>query len=282
MTKLREKMIKDMKIRRLAEKTQQAYISSVANLALYYQKSPDLLNEEKVLDYLFHLMEERKLSWSACNVAASAINFFYQITLAQRQIRVKIPPRRGQKKLPQVLSKEELERLFNVAANQKHRVMLMTTYAGGFRVSELVRLKPIHIESERMLIRVDQGKGNKDRYTLLSERLLLELRDYWMAYRPMTWLFPGRNPDKPLTTKSAEYAYNIAKQKAGIKRGSGIHTLRHCFATHLLEAGVDLRTIQMLMGHRSIITTMIYLQISRKRLATIKSPLDLIDFPKNS
>jgi len=282
MTKLREKMIKDMKIRRLAEKTQQAYISSVANLALYYQKSPDLLNEEKILDYLFHLMEERKLSWSACNVAASAINFFYQITLAQRQIRVKIPPRRSQKKLPQVLSKEELERLFNAAANQKHRVMLMTTYAGGFRVSELVRLKPIHIESERMLIRVDQGKGNKDRYTLLSERLLLELRDYWMAYRPMTWLFPGRNPDKPLTTKSAENAYNIAKQKVGIKRGRGIHTLRHCFATHLLEAGVDLRTIQMLMGHRSIITTMIYLQISRKRLATIKSPLDIIDFPKNS
>jgi site-specific recombinase XerD len=281
MTKLREKMIKDMKIRRLAEKTQQSYVSSVADLALYYQKSPDLLNKEQVQDYLFHLMEERKLSWSSCNVAASAINFFYHVTLAQHRIGVVIPPKRSQKKLPQVLSKEELERLFNAAANHKHRAMLMTTYAGGLRVSELVRLKPIHIESDRMLIRVDQGKGNKDRYTLLSERLLLELRDYWMAYRPMTWLFPGRNSDKPLTTNSAENAYNIAKWKAGIKRGRGIHTLRHCFATHLLEAGVDLRTIQMLMGHRSILTTMIYLQITSKRLTTIKSPLDLIDFPKN-
>ena len=282
MTKLREKMIKDMKIRRLAENTQQSYISTIANMALYYQKSPDLLNGEQVQDYLLHLMEERKLAWSSCNVAASAINFLYQVTLAQRQIRVKIPPRRGQKKLPQVLSKEELERLFNAATNQKHRAMLMTTYAGGFRVGELVRLKPIHIESDRMLIRVDQGKGNKDRYTLLSKRLLLDLRNYWRAYHPKTWLFPGRNSDKPLTTKSAEYAYNIAKWRAGIKRGRGIHTLRHCFATHLLEAGVDLRTIQMLMGHRSITTTMIYFQITSKRLTTIKSPLDLIDFPKNS
>lgn len=282
MTKLREKMIKDMKIRRLAEKTQQSYISTIANMALYYQKSPDLLNGEQVQDYLLHLMEERKLAWSSCNVAASAINFFYHITLPQHQIRVEIPQRQSQKKLPKVLSKEELERLFNAATNQKHRAMLMTTYAGGFRVGELVRLKPIHIESDRMLIRVDQGKGNKDRYTLLSKRLLLDLRNYWRAYHPKTWLFPGRNPDKPLTTKSAEYAYNIAKWRAGIKRGRCIHTLRHCFATHLLEAGVDLRTIQMLMGHRSITTTMIYFQITSKRLTTIKSPLDLIDFPKNN
>jgi len=282
MTKLREKMIKDMKIRRLAEKTQQSYISTIANMALYYQKSPDLLNGEQVQDYLLHLMEERKLAWSSCNVAASAINFFYHITLPQHQIRVEIPQRQSQKKLPKVLSKEELERLFNAATNQKHRAMLMTAYAGGFRVGELVRLKPIHIESDRMLIRVDQGKGNKDRYTLLSKRLLLDLRNYWRAYHPKTWLFPGRNPDKPLTTKSAEYAYNIAKRRAGIKRGRCIHTLRHCFATHLLEAGVDLRTIQMLMGHRSITTTMIYFQITSKRLTTIKSPLDLIDFPKNN
>lgn len=282
MTKLRAKMIKQMKIRRFSEKTQQKYISSVANLALYYQKSPDLLNEEEVHDYLLHLMSERKLAWSTCNVASSAINFFYQVTLAQHQISIKIPPRKSQKKLPQVLSNKEIEHLFNATANQKHQTLLMTTYAGGLRVSELVRLKPIHIESDRMLIRVEQGKGNKDRYTLLSERLLLKLRDYWKVYSPKIWLFPGRNPDKPLTTKSAENAYNIAKQKAGIQRGRGIHTLRHCFATHLLEAGTDLRTIQMLMGHRSIITTMIYIQITRKKLTTVKSPLDLINFPKNS
>lgn len=157
----------------------------------------------------------------------------------------------------------------------------MTTYAGGLRVSELVQLKPIHIESDRMLIRVEQGKGNKDRYTLLSEQLLLNLRDYWKAYRPKIWLFPSKDPNKPLTTMCAENAYNIAKQKAGIKRGRGIHTLRHCFATHLLEAGTDIRTIQMLMGHRSILTTMIYMQITRKRLTSVKSPLDLINFSKN-
>ena len=279
MTELRKKMIKDMKIRRLADDTQRAYISAVAKLALYYNKSPDLLNQENIEDYMFHLAEERKLSWSACNVAASAMHFFYHITLGGHKPRIEIPPRRSQTKLPQVISKKELERLFNAAFTPVHRVMLMTTYAAGLRVRELIKLKPIHIESDRMLIRVDQGKGKKDRYTLLSKRLLVELRDYWREYRPQTCLFPGKDNKKSISERSAQRAYNITKQRAGIKRGKGIHTLRHCFATHLLEAGVDLRTIQVLMGHKSIRTTMIYLQITPKRLTTIKSPLDLINFP---
>ena len=155
----------------------------------------------------------------------------------------------------------------------------MTTYSAGLRARELVRLEPIHIESDRMLIRVDQGKGNKDRYTLLSERLLVELREYWKAYRPKKWLFPVKNTDRQMSRRNALRVYNEAKRKANIKRGDGIHTLRHCFATHLLEAGVDLYTIQKLMGHKSIRTTVVYFQITRRRLTTLKSPLDLMDFP---
>ncbi len=286
MSLLREKMIKDMKIRRLAPNTRQAYVTAVAQLAGFYKKSPDLLTDEQVQDYLFYLLEDRKLAWSSCNVAASAISFFYNHTLSEQRKKIIMPPKRQQSKLPQVLSKEEIEKLLKASPNFKHRVMLMTTYAAGLRVSELVALKPIHIESNRMLIRVDQGKGNKDRYTLLSERLLMELRDYWKKYQPKVWLFPpkGKGKVKKMSTKNAWRVYEKARRKAGIKRGNGIHSLRHTFATNLLESGVDLRTIQTLLGHKSLITTMIYLKISRKNLTSIKSPFDLIDFPndKNS
>lgn len=279
MSPLREKMIKEMKIRRFAENTQRAYITAVAQLANFYQKSPALLNHEQVQEYLLHLSEKRKLEWSSCNVAASAIRFFYNETLNDHNVRFTIPPRKMQAKLPHILSHEELERLFNAESNVKHRSMLMATYAAGLRVSELVRLKPIHIESDRMLIRIEQGKGNKDRYTILSKRLLSELRNYWKVYRPKIWLFPSKNTNKQMSTKNAWRVYDKARRKAGLQRGKGIHTLRHCFATHLLESGVDLRTIQTMMGHGSIKTTMIYLQISRKRLTSIKSPFDLIDYP---
>lgn len=278
MTELRKKMIEDMKIRCFAPNTQMAYISAVAAFAKHYKKSPALLGNEDIKAYILHLVEDRQVAWNTLNVASSAIRFFYNITLGDKSKNIDIPPRKNKKHLPQVLSLEELESLFNTEKNMKHRVMLMTTYAAGLRVSELIALKPIHIESDRMLIRVEQGKGNKDRYTILSKRLLHELREYWKVYRPKTWLFPRKdNPDQQMSTKNAWRVYEKAKLNAGIKRGNGIHTLRHSFATHLLEAGTDLRVIQKFMGHTSLSTTAIYLQVSAGHIASVKSPLDLID-----
>ena len=188
-----------------------------------------------------------------------------------------IPPRKKEKRLPVVLSQNEIERLFHVTTNLKHRVLLMTTYAAGLRVSEVVRLKPLDIESDRMMIRVEQGKGNKDRYTMLSPRLLSQLRVYWRQYRPSAWLFFGKLPHRPLPTATAQRIYYTAKRKAGIKRARGIHTLRHSFATHLLEAGYDVRKIQIMMGHKSLSTTTTYLHVTRDTIASVKSPLDLLN-----
>ena len=279
MTPLRQKMINDMKLRRFSTSTQQAYVDAVAGLARFFNQAPDRLNEENVQAYLLHLMEERKLSWSSCNIAVSGLRFFYGKTLGRRSMCLAIPPRKQKKQLPEILSTEELERLFASATNPKHRMMLMTTYAGGLRVSEVVRLKVSHIESDRMMIRVDDGKGNKDRYTILSERLLKELRIYWTMYHPTLWLFPAKDPKRTMHIGTAQKIYYTAKKRAKITRGKGIHTLRHCFATHMLEAGEDPRTIQVLMGHTSIVTTMVYLQVTRKKLASTKSPLDLLEIP---
>jgi site-specific recombinase XerD len=274
---LREKMIKDMKLRGFSPRTQQSYVDAVAGLAKFYNQSPDGLNEEQVQEYLLYLMEERRLSWSTCNVAISAFRFLYGATLGVESICLAIPPRKKVSRLPEILSAEDLVRLFNSAQNPKHRVLLMTTYGGGLRVSEVVRVKVTDIDGKRMMIRVDQGKGNKDRYTTLSERLLEELRLYWKMFRPPIWLFPSpRDPHKHINITTAQRIYYKAKEKAKITRGKGIHTLRHCFATHMLEAGYDPRTIQILMGHTTVSTTMIYTQVTQKKIASVKSPLDLL------
>lgn len=279
MTPLRQKMINNMKVRGFAPNTQEAYLSAVAGLAKFFNRSPDTLNEEDVQRYLLHLMEDRKFSWSTCNVVVSALRFFYDLTIGNHSMALAIPPRKMRKQLPVILSTNELERLFCSTDNLKHRALLMTTYAAGLRVSEVVRLKPVHIESDRMMIRVEQGKGNRDRYTILSRRLLEELREYWKKYRPPIWLFPGKDPEKPMPRDTAQRIYYAAKRRAKIKRGKGIHILRHCFATHLLDSGHDPRTIQILMGHKSLSTTMVYLQVTRKKIASVKSPLDLLDIP---
>jgi len=279
MTPLRQKMIDNMKLRGFAPNTQQAYVAAVAGLAKFYSESPDRLNSEKVQHYLLHLMEERRLSWSTCNVAAAALRFFYTETLRWHPANIGIPPRRKKTQLPEILSSQELERLFVSTMNHKHRVMLMTAYGAGLRVSELVRMKASDIDSQRMMIRVEQGKGNKDRYTILSHRLLTELRSYWKTYRPPTWLFPSKDPDQHVCRETAHRIYHECKNRAGIKKGKGIHILRHCFATHLLEAGVDLRTIQILMGHSSIRSTIVYLQLTSKKLSSTQSPLDLLEIP---
>jgi integrase/recombinase XerD len=279
MNPLREKMINDMKLRRFAPNTQEAYMSAVAGLAKHYKKSPDMLGKEQIQAYLLHLMDDQQRSWGTCNVVVSALRFFYTQTLGLDSMHLGIPPMKTQTKLPEVLSIEEITRVFLCTQNLKHRAILMTTYAAGLRVSELVNLKIADIDSGRMMIRVRQGKGNKDRYTILSNRLLLELRTYWRKYRPGFWLFPGPFPDKPMSRHGAERIYYAAKERAGITKEGCIHILRHCFATHLLEAGVDLRTIQLLMGHSSITTTTRYLRISSKKLSATNSPLDLIEIP---
>jgi site-specific recombinase XerD len=183
-------------------------------------------------------------------------------------------------KLPEIYSREELGRLFEAASDLQHRVFLMTTYAAGLRLSEARHLKPVHIHSERMLIRVEQGKGQKDRYTLLSPQLLEHLRRYWKERRPGEWLFPNQKRTGPVLRGTAQKAFYSAKRRAGLKRGRGIHTLRHSFATHLLEAGVDLRSIQLLLGHKSLQTTSLYLHVTEKKLTELRSPFDLLRLPQ--
>ena len=281
MSTLRAKMIEQMQLHRLAPGTQDNYIRAIRGLSAYYNNcSPDRLSSDQIRRYLHHLLTERQLSWSSCNVAAAAIRFFYVDTLGWTPMQLNLPPRPGQKQLPRVLSVEQLERLFATTDNAKHRALLMTAYAAGLRVSETVRLKLSDIESDpsRMLIRIHQGKGNKDRYSLLSERLLLELRAYWQIDCPRPWLFPGSRVNQPMPSGTAQKVYNQARARAGITQGSGFHTLRHSFATHLFDAGVDPHTLQLLLGHRSIKTTLQYVHVSRRHLIHVKSPLDLLCF----
>ena len=279
MGELRTRMIDAMQLRRFSPRTQESYLAAVAGLAKHYRQPPDQLDAEKIQAYLLHLTVERCLSWSSCNVAVSGLRFFYQQTLGWDALRLPIPPRRKPSKLPEILSHQELERLFASAHLPKHRVLLMTTYAAGLRLSEVVALKLSDLDSQRMMIRVEQGKGQKDRYTLFSPKLLEELRLYWKVYRPTHYVFPSKDPLRAIDPGHVQKIYYQAKAKAGIQKGLGIHTLRHCFATHLLEAGVDLRTIQMLMGHTSITTTMRYLQVRRQHLDAHARQFDLLRWP---
>ena len=277
---LRAQMIEQLQLHRKAPGTQDLYVNAIYGLTAHYKRSPDQLSPQEIQRYLHHLLTKRQLAWSTCNVVAAAIRFFYVDTLGWTPVELNLPPRPAQKYLPRVLSVEQLECLFTTTLNPKHRALLMIVYAAGLRVSEVVRLQLQDIESDpsRMLIRINQGKGNKDRYTLLSERLLAELRAYWKIECPRPWLFPDAKGKRPMSSGTAQKIYNRASRRAGIEQGGGIHTLRHCFATHLLDAGVDPRTIQFLMGHRSIKTTVQYLHVSRRNLMQVRSPLDLLCF----
>ena len=277
---LRAKMIEQLQLHRKAPGTQDQYIHAIYQLAAYYKRSPDQLSSQEIRRYLHYLLTERQLAWSSCNVVAAAMRFFYVDTLGWTPIQLNLPPRPVQKQLPRVLGVEQLEHLFATTDHPKHRALLMTTYAAGLRVSEVVRLQVQDIESDpsRMLIRINHGKGNKDRYSLLSERLLVELRAYWNIECPRPWLFPGSKANQHMPSGTAQKIYNQARGRAGIKQGSGIHTLRHSFATHLFDAGVDPHTIQLLLGHRSIKTTLKYVHVSRRHLLHVKSPLDLLCF----
>jgi len=279
MSELSDRMTRDMQLRRLSERTQESYLRGVRGLAKHYQRSPDQITDREVQDYLLYLLNVRKAAWSTCNILMSALKFFYGTTLGRTSTCLAIPPRKIEQRLPEILSAQEIKRLFAATQNVKHRTLLMTVYAAGLRVSEAVSLKVTDIDSERMTLRVEQGKGCKDRYVTLSPRLLQQLREYWKQYRPTPWLFPGGIPDQAMPRDTAYVIYVKTKMKAGIRKVGGIHVLRHAYATHMLEAGVDLRTLQMLLGHRSIMTTQRYIHVTQKNLGTPAKPMDLLATP---
>jgi site-specific recombinase XerD len=272
-------MIRAMELKNLSNHTQRAYLAAVTGLSKHYQESPDKIEKEMIEDYLLYLKNEKGHSPNSCGSVLTGLRFFYN-NVVGKEISFDFSATKKPRKLPTVITKEQIWNIICTPKNFKHRLILMTTYSAGLRASEVIALKSEHIESNRMLIKVVNGKGRKDRYTLLSIKLLKELRHYYKKYRPQTYLFPSsfkKREEKPLSYEAVRCIYENARNKAGVKNGEGIHTLRHSFATHLLEAGYDIRKIQVLMGHTNLSTTMIYLHVSRETLAKIQSPLDLID-----
>ena len=277
MTDLRRRMDGDMVVRGMAVRTRETYLRAVTGLARYYHRSPDQISDDEVQAYLLYLIRDRQRSWSTCNITVNALRFLYHTTLKRDRTTFCVPSPRQPGTLPAILSREEIERLIAHAANPKHRTMLLTIYAAGLRLNEALHLRVTDIDSARMTIRVEQGKGGKDRYTVLSRRLLETLRTYWTTARPSTWLFPSQETGRPLHPTALQKAYHLAKLRAGIKKPGGIHGLRHAFATHLLEAGVDIHTIQRLLGHAYVGTTTRYFQLTRHTEMGPDSPLDLLE-----
>jgi integrase/recombinase XerD len=280
MTPLRRRMIEDMTLRNFTPATIKAYVQCVARFARHFRTSPEHLGPEHVRQFLLHLIQSRGVSLSHSNQTRCALRFFYRVTLGRNDILESIVPARQPRLLPVVLSTDEVARFFAAIGNLKHRAILMTAYAAGLRVSEVTRLHVTDIDSQRMVIRVRQAKGQKDRYVMLSPRLLEILRTYWKAVRPRDFLFPGAAPGEPITTGSVRKACHRARWAAGLGKRVTVHTLRHSFATHLLEAGTDLRTIQVLLGHRSFSTTARYVHVATASLPSTKSPLDRLDLTR--
>jgi site-specific recombinase XerD len=278
MTELRQKMIRTMELKNLSGHTQRAYLAAVTGIAKFYNQSPDKMTREEIEDYLLYLKQDKGIAPNSCYSVLTGLRFFYK-HVTEKEIPVTYSIRRTPRKLPEVLSMQDIWKIICSAKNLKHKMILMTTYSAGLRASETRHLKAENIDSKAMLIKV-RGKGDKDRYTLLSKRLLVELKTYYRKYRPGSYLFPSsfsKKNNQPLSYEAIRLIYEKAREKAGVKRGTGIHTMRHSFATHLLEAGYDIRKIQVLMGHARLTTTMIYMHVSRQTLSKIPSPLDLID-----
>jgi integrase/recombinase XerD len=279
MTPLRQRMTDDMEIRNLAHNTQLSYLQQVSSLAKYYQRSPETLGPEEIRAYQVHATTERKLSPGSLCIIASALRFLYKVTLKREWVDAEIQLPKKPFQLPVILSREEVAHFLESIASSKHRTILVTAYAAGLRISEATRLRITDIDSQRMMIRVEQGKGQKDRYVMLSLQLLEILRAYWKATRPKDWLFPGDIPGRPITTDAVEQACQKARRVSGIKKPITPHSLRHAFATHLLESGTDVRKIQLLMGHRSLATTSRYLKVATTTVCATTSPFDLLPRP---
>jgi len=274
MDDLIKKMQQDMVIQHYSPRTVESYLWHVKAFFSYLQKPLDQVTEDDIRTYLFHVKTVKHYGRSNLHQAFSAIKYLYRNTLEMPlKLNALKGPKRG-RPLPLVLSTDEIQTLFSSLHILKHRLLLMTIYSGGLRLNEATHLHVVDIDSKRMLIRVRHGKGDKDRYTLLSRLLLEELRLYWLRERPDVWLFPGRTKDKPITNSSVQKAFQRAREHAGIRKEVTVHTLRHSFATHLLEQGVNLFTIKELLGHTTIKTTLIYLHLLQPASATITNPLD--------
>ncbi|MBM3744562.1 MAG: integrase [Acidobacteria bacterium] len=280
MTPLRQRMIEDMQVRNLSPRTQESYLFQAGLFARHFHRSPALLGPEEIRAYQLYLTNEKKLAPNSILLAVAALRFLYQVTLHKKWTLPEVLPLpRKPQKLPVVLSPEEVRRFLDCVESAKQGAVLTTCYAAGLRISEAVRLKPSDVDSQRMVLRVEQGKGQKDRYVMLSPRLLEILRSYWRAVRPKHWLFPGDAPGRPLTTDAVEKACRKARRRAGIAKPITPHSLRHAFAVHLLESGADVRTIQLLLGHRGLATTARYLRIATSKVCSTTSPLDLLPRP---
>jgi integrase/recombinase XerD len=281
MTPLRQRMREDMQVRNLSPHTQRAYIENVARFARHFGRSPVELGPEEIRSYQVYLTRDRKLAPSSLGIAVCALRFLYKVTLKQPwSFDDLIPAPKKPRRLPVVLSPDEVVRALECVTSPKHRAVLTTCYAAGLRISEAVRLRPRDLDSQRMVIRIEQGKGQRDRYVMLSPKLLAVLRDWWRLSRPTTWLFPGERPDHPLGRAAVEQACHRARRRARLTKPLTPHVLRHCFAVHLLEAGTDVRTIQLLLGHRSLETTARYLRIATTKVCATTSPLDLLPRPE--
>jgi len=280
MTPLRQRMIEDMQVRNFSPHTQSTYVLQVSLFARYFSKPPDQLGPEEIRSYQVYLTNEKKLAPSSILIAVAALRFLYKVTLHKDWTLPEIiPAPKKPQKLPIVLSPEEVLHFLSCVASPKHRTILTTCYAAGLRVSEAVRLKPADIDSQRMVIRVDQGKGQKDRYVMLSPRLLEILRDWWRLEKPKPWLFPGNIPGRHITTGTVELACQEAHRASRIPKPITPHSMRHAFSVHLLERGTDVRTIQLLLGHRSLATTARYLRIATTKVCSTTSPFDLLPQP---
>jgi integrase/recombinase XerD len=271
-----QKMIVEMQIRGLAETSQHEYVKYVLNLQKFYGKSVTEVTENEIKTFLHHLITKKKLSASTVNAHSAALKFLYEKTLKMGWNSENLPRLKKPIKLPNVLTKKEVQLLFDVTDNLKHKCILMTVYGSGLRLSEIIGLKVCDIDSKNMRIFIRQGKGKKDRYAILSQKSLEILREYWKVYRPKDWLFEGREKGTPYSGRGAQDLFKKAVKKAGIKKDVSIHVLRHSFATHMLEANVNLFHIKQLLGHSNITTTTVYLHMANMNALSIKSPLDTI------
>jgi integrase/recombinase XerD len=273
MSPLRRRMIEDMTIRKFAPKTQHDYVQRVKNFTAFLGRSPDTASFEDVRRYQLHLAESG-VGVPTINQTVSTLRFFFKVTLGRPEIVEHTHAVHEPRKLPVVLSPEEVARLLDAAPGLKYKAALSVAYGAGLRATEVVSLKVSDIDSKRMVIRVEQGKGGKDRYVMLSPHLLDLLRIWWKAARPRGWLFPGRAPAQPITTRQLNRACHAAAQMAEINKRVSLHILRHSFATHLLEQKVDVRIVQVLLGHAKLETTTLYTHVATKTISEVLSPLE--------
>ncbi len=276
MTELRTKMIRDLEINGLSKSTQTAYIRHIKELAKFHKKSPDELSLEDLYQFQYYMKKEKNYSYSYYNQAVCALKFLYGFTLKKDWNIHQIPYQKRSKKLPLILSKEEIFELLRVIDSKRDKTIVCLLYSAGMRVSELVNLKVSDLDSKRMVINIHQGKGRKDRMVMLAENLLEILKQYWLESRPETYLFPGKVPGNPLTREAINNLLKKYASKAGITKNVSPHTMRHSFATHMLEDGANIRIIQFLLGHRNVKTTTIYTHIAKNYINDTPSPLDTL------